>query len=103
MNAEIEKEIRNFVETRDWDQYHNPKDLALSITLEAAELLENFQWMTAEDAVHKNKQNIEDEIADVMIYSIMLAQKLSINVEDAILGKIKKNAEKYPAHKKHTF
>lgn len=103
MNHEIEQEIKAFVKARNWDQYHNPKDLALSVTLEAAELLENFQWLNSEEAVHKNAQNIKDEIADVMIYSMMLAHKLDIDVEDAILSKIKKNALKYPEGKKHTF
>ena len=103
MNNKIIDEINQFVSDRDWDQYHNPKDLALSVTLEASELLENFQWVDSDTAIEQNRQNIQEEIADVMIYSIMLAQKLDIDVEDAILIKIKKNAEKYPADKKHEF
>lgn len=103
MNHKIEQEIKAFVKARNWDQYHNPKDLALSVTLEASELLENFQWLSSEDAVLKNDQNIKEEIADVMIYSMMLAHKLDIDVEEAILSKIKKNAEKYPADENHTF
>ncbi len=103
MNEKIIKEIQKFVADRDWDKHHNPKDLALSVTLEASELLENFQWISAEKAVERNKKNIEEEIADVMIYSIMLARKLDIDVEDAILSKIKKNAEKYPVDEKHEF
>lgn len=103
MNEKIVEEIQKFVAERDWDKHHNPKDLALSVTLEASELLENFQWINAEKAVEKNKKNIEEEIADVMIYSIMLARKLDIDVEEAILSKIKKNAEKYPADDEHEF
>ena len=103
MNKRIEDKIKAFVSARDWDRYHNPKDLALSVTLEASELLENFQWLSAEDAIHKNEQNIKDEIADVMIYSIMLAQKLDLDIETIILEKIRKNSEKYPSGQKHTF
>lgn len=103
MNDKILKEVRNFVEERNWSQYHNPKDLALSVTLEASELLENFQWISSEEAVEKNKKDIEEEVADVMIYSIMLADKLDIDVEAAILNKINKNATKYPADKTHEF
>lgn len=103
MNTKIINEIRKFVNERDWDQYHNPKDLALSVTLEASELLENFQWINSNEAIAKNGQNIKDEIADVMIYSIMLADKLDIDLEEAILSKIQKNTEKYPVDKKHEF
>lgn len=89
------KEINEFRDERDWRQFHNAKDLALSVSLEASELLENFQWKTSEEAIAKDLENIKDEIADVMIYSLMLADDLGLNVEDIIRNKIKKNGEKY--------
>jgi NTP pyrophosphatase (non-canonical NTP hydrolase) len=93
------KKIIEFRDERDWKQFHNPKDLAISLTLEASELLENFQWKESSEAVNKNKEHIQDELADVLIYALMIAHDLEINVEKAILHKLKKNAEKYPIEK----
>lgn len=73
MNQEIIELINEFREERGWKQYHNPKDLALSLTLESSELLENFQWISSDEAVQKNRQNIAEELADVFIYGIQLA------------------------------
>lgn len=87
--------INKFRDDRDWRQFHNAKDLALSVSLEASELLENFQWKTSEEAIKDNIENIKDEIADVMIYSLMLADDLELDVEEIIMNKIKKNGEKY--------
>lgn len=89
------KEINDFRDERDWRQFHNAKDLALSVSLEASELLENFQWKTSEEAIANDLENIKDEIADVMIYSLMLADDLGLSIEDIIRHKIKKNGEKY--------
>jgi len=89
-------EINKFRDERNWRQYHNSKDLALSLSLEASELLENFQWKSAEDGFEKNKQNIEEELADVIIYGLMMADDLDIDMNEAILNKLKKNGEKYP-------
>ena len=88
--------IIEFRDERDWKQFHNPKDLALSLTLEAAELLELFQWKNSEKAVQEKMEDIKDELADVMIYALTLAHDLDIDVETAIHEKIKKNALKYP-------
>lgn len=93
------KEINKFRDDRDWRQFHNAKDLALSVSLEASELLENFQWKTSEEAIQDDLDNIKDEIADVMIYSLMLADDLGLSIEDIIRNKIKKNGEKYSVKK----
>ncbi|WP_188205585.1 nucleotide pyrophosphohydrolase [Alkalibacillus aidingensis] len=88
--------INKFRDERNWRQYHNPKDLAISIAIEAAELLEDFQWKDSEEALEYNNDNIQEEIADVLIYSLMLSSDLELNVEEIIQNKLKKNAKKYP-------
>lgn len=88
-----------FRDERDWQQFHNPKDLALSLSLEASELLENFQWKTSEEAVEKNGENIKDELADIVIYALLFANETGINLVEAIEHKIQKNIEKYPVEK----
>ena len=90
------EEVNKFRDERNWRQYHNPKDLSLSLSLEASELLENFQWISAEEGAEKNRQNIEEELADVFIYGLMMADDLGIDMEEAILRKLEKNREKYP-------
>ncbi|WP_428417391.1 nucleotide pyrophosphohydrolase [Phocicoccus schoeneichii] len=93
------KEINEFRDKRDWRQYHNSKDLALSLSLEASELLENFQWVSAEEGAKENYQNIKEELADVFIYGLMMADGLDIDMEEAIREKLVKNAIKYPEKK----
>lgn len=88
--------IIRFRDERNWEEYHNPKDLAISITLEATELLELFQWVNNKTAVKENMDDIKDELADVLIYALTFAHQLDIDVESAILNKIEKNALKYP-------
>ena len=100
MSKELIQLINAFRDERDWRQYHNEKDLALSISLEAAELLENYQWLTPEVANVQNLDNIKDEIADVLIYTYMLADNLGLDIEDLIRAKVKKNAIKYPVPEK---
>jgi NTP pyrophosphatase (non-canonical NTP hydrolase) len=95
MDDVIEK-IIEFRNERDWKQFHDPKDLALSITLESSELLELFQWKNSQQAVEQHYSDMQDEIADILIYALTLAHDLQIDVKDAILQKINKNAEKYP-------
>ncbi len=89
--------IHDFAEERNWIKYHNGKDMALSIVLEASELLENFQWISNEEAYHKNMQNIKEELADVLIYCFRFADEHGFDIEEIILDKLKKNAIKYPA------
>lgn len=88
-----------FREERDWTQFHNPKDLAISISLEAAELLEVFQWSGQDVVVKAKDEIIKEEIADVIIYCIYLADTLGLNLADVISSKLDKNAKKYPVEK----
>lgn len=86
--------IRTFVRERDWDKYHAPGNLAKSVSIEAAELLECFQW---NDQLQSSElEHVHEEIADVMIYCIMLANKLGFDLDDIIRDKMQKNAKKYP-------
>jgi NTP pyrophosphatase (non-canonical NTP hydrolase) len=95
----LQQKIIDFRDARNWRQFHTPKDLAISLSLEAGELLENFQWKSSEEAVQANFENIKDEIADVIIYALLLSHELGIDVEEAITNKIKKNEQKYPIEK----
>ena len=94
MEAAI-KRVRKFVEDRDWDQFHTPDNLAKSICIEAWELLECFQW----EAEKYNHIAVCEELADVMIYSMQLADKLHVDMEQIILDKMEKNEKKYPVEK----
>ncbi|MGF3183805.1 nucleotide pyrophosphohydrolase [Facklamia sp. P12934] len=95
----LKKEVDDFRDKRDWRQFHNEKDLAISIAIEASELLELFQWNTSEETVKNNLSDLKDELADVLIYSIMLASNLDLNIEEIILNKLEKNDLKYPISK----
>lgn len=95
------EKVLEFRDQRDWKQYHNGKDLAISISLEANELLENFQWKSSEQAIHDSKQNIKEEMADILIYLIQMADKLEIDLEEEVLKKLEKNAIKYPVRLKN--
>ncbi len=99
MNQHTIKEILKFRDDRDWKQFHNPKDLAISLSLEASELLENFQWKSSEDAIEQNFENIKDELADVLIYSILLADQMNVDIEEVVKNKLEKNQKKYPVEK----
>jgi NTP pyrophosphatase (non-canonical NTP hydrolase) len=99
---QILQQIRTFRDERDWMQFHNPKNLACSVSIEAAELLEHFQWTTPEeslDVATRKKTEIAHEIADVAVYLIELADNLGIDLAEAITVKMKLNAEKYPVDK----
>ncbi|MBS4193234.1 nucleotide pyrophosphohydrolase [Bacillus sp. FJAT-49705] len=96
---ELMQKIIEFRDERGWAHYHNEKDLAISISLEANELLENFQWRTSEEAVAESKQNIKEEMADVFIYLLQLADKMNIDLEEEAFKKMEKNAVKYPVNK----
>lgn len=88
--------IVEFTTERDWDQFHNPKDLALALSIEAAELNEVFLWKKPEEA---NIDKIKEELADVFTYALLLADKCNLDVKEIILEKQKRNAEKYPVEK----
>ena len=88
--------IRKFNEERDWEQFHNPKDLAISISVEASELLECFLWKQADEA---NLDKIKEELADVLICSFQLAYRCGLDMEEIMNQKISLNAKKYPVEK----
>lgn len=90
------KRINKFHDDHKWRQFHNAKDLALSISIESAELLELFQWTTAEKAVENKYESIEEEVADILIYSYTLAEKLGMDIDEIIEKKLVKNLKKYP-------
>ena len=92
---ELTKEIKDFVDQRDWNQFHTPANLAKSISIEANELLECFQW----DEVNFNMENVKEELADVINYCIQMATVLNLDIKDIVLTKLKKNALKYPVSK----
>lgn len=89
------KEIKHFNEERDWGKFHTPENLAKSISIEAAELLECFQW----DGENYNKQDVYEELADVFTYCIQMAMSLGVNPEEIILNKLEKTKKKYPIEK----
>jgi NTP pyrophosphatase (non-canonical NTP hydrolase) len=94
--------LRRFAAERDWDQFHSPKNLAIALNVEAAELLEHFQWMSdAESAAipPEKRAKVGEELADVLLYLIRLADKLDVDLARATGEKLSINAEKYPVHK----
>ena len=98
----IKLRLRRFADERDWDQFHSPKNLAMALIVEAAELVEHFQWLTEKQSqtLPADKlTEVEQEIADIQIYLIRLADKLGIDIEKAVNAKIKLNEKKYPAEK----
>ncbi len=100
---DILERLLKFRKERDWEQFHRPKELAISIVLEAAELLEEFQWKTDKEIKKYLNEgglgNIKGEIADIAIYILLLSNDLGIDLVDAIREKLKKNEEKYPVEK----
>lgn len=96
---ELMNRINQFRDERDWRKFHNEKDLAISISLEASELLELFQWKKSEEVVEKSLQEIREELADVFIYSFMMADNLNLDVEEIIKSKLELNEQKYPVEK----
>lgn len=88
------KRVLQFTKDRDWDQFHHPENLAKSISIEAAELLECFQWSSDYD-----HDKVVDELADILNYCILMADKLDVDIEEIILNKIEKNEIKYPVDK----
>ena len=93
---ELRKEIVQFTKDRDWDQFHNGKDLALALSIEASELNEAFLWKDAKDV---NKDKIKEELADIFNYAILIADKYDLDIKQIVLEKLRCNAEKYPVEK----
>lgn len=105
---DLSNKIIKFRDEREWKQFHNPKDVALSLVLEVAELLEHFQWKSREEInsyLHKNKAKVGEELADVLYWVLLMSTDLGIDIKQALQLKLKKNEKKYPANKskgKHT-
>lgn len=94
--SELTEALIRFRNERDWKQFHNAKDLAIALNIEAGELLESFLWKTHQDA---DSEKVKEELADVLAYSLLLAEKYDFDVKKIVLDKIKKNGEKYPINK----
>ena len=92
----ILNELRKFNKERDWDQFHNGKDLAIGLSVEASELLEAFLWKSPENA---SEDKIKEELADVLNYAFQMADRYNLDIKQIMLDKIKRNAEKYPVEK----
>ncbi len=88
-----------FRDDRNWEQFHNTKDLAIALAIEAGELNELFLWKTPEQADQVDTEKIADELADVLVYALMLAHKQGFDVEEIIMNKMQKNGDKYPVEK----
>lgn len=97
--TEIVDKVLEFRDKRNWKQYHNPKDLAISICLEAAELLEVFQWSGDDLFVEEKKSKIEEELADVLMYCILMADVTRLDIKEIIDKKLEVNDNKYPVEK----
>ncbi|MGG4046311.1 nucleotide pyrophosphohydrolase [Paenibacillus favisporus] len=95
----LTSKIVGFRDQRNWGQFHNAKDLAISLSLEASELLELFQWKRSEDVIKDKKEDIKDELSDVLYYVLLMSHDLGINIEEALESKLKKNEKKYPVDK----
>ncbi|MBN1979260.1 MAG: nucleotide pyrophosphohydrolase [Anaerolineae bacterium] len=100
--ADLRRRIAEFIAARDWEQFHTPKNLSASIAIEAAELLEHFQWLTDEQAKAALQDEemlaaVADEMADVIIYTLSLANALGVDASQAVLGKLERNETRFPA------
>ena len=93
---ELRRAIVKFTQERDWDQFHNGKDLALALSIEAAELNEAFLWKKAEDV---NVEKVKEELADIFNYAILMADKYDLDIQQIVMDKLKRNEEKYPVEK----
>ena len=99
--AELRDEIRQFVEERDWGQFHSPKNLGMSIAIEAAEIMEHFQWYTNEKSIEVVREKetqalVADEMADVLIYCLILANQADVDISRAVRSKLIRNKDRYP-------
>ena len=99
---ELTKKIIEFRDARDWKQFHNPKDCAISLSLEASELLEHFQWKSEEqiaELLKNKKEEVADELADVLYWVLLMSHDLNIDLVETSLKKLEKNIAKYPVEK----
>jgi len=96
------EQVVNFVKARDWEQFHNPKDVAISLALEAAEVLEHFQWKNPEEMqkhLKDNLQDVSDELADVLYWILLMSYYFKIDLSEAFEAKMRQNEKKYPVEK----
>ena len=98
--TDLAQNIAEFARARDWEKFHSPKNLSMALTREASELMEIFQWLTEEESrqleAHSQKEMVREELADVLIYLIRLADVLGVDLEEALTDKIRANEKKYP-------
>jgi dCTP diphosphatase len=102
--ADLRQRVADFVAARDWQRFHVPRNLSVAIAVEAAELMEHFQWLTQEQALlalddEEKRAAVVDELADVLIYGLSLANALGIDVSAAVLSKLTRNEQRFPIEK----
>lgn len=98
--SQLAESLREFARERDWDQFHSPKNLAMALVAEAGELVELFQWLSEEQSATPDparRQRVGEEMADMLIYLVRLADRLELDLEAAVHDKLKRNRDKYPA------
>jgi len=98
----LRDKLRTFAAARDWDQFHSPKNLSMALMVEVAELMEHFQWLTEEQTGNldaEKKAVVAEELADILLYLVRISDKLEVDLSEAALNKLEKNAVKYPADK----
>ena len=98
--TELQRRLENFAIARDWNQFHSPKNLAMALSVEVAELLEHFQWLSEEESSRLPPEDlvaVSQEVADIQIYLVRLADKLGVDIESSVNAKLAENNEKYPA------
>ena len=99
---DLKQRLNDFANERDWDQFHSPKNLVMALIVEAAELVEQFQWLSQEESraiTPEKKVEVEAELADILIYLVRIADKLEVDLYQAALSKLEKNSHKYPVEK----
>jgi NTP pyrophosphatase (non-canonical NTP hydrolase) len=99
---ELKQRLREFVAERDWDRFHSPKNLSMALSVEAAELVEIFQWLTEEQSAvldNERRRRVEAELADILVYLVRIADRLDMDLLRAVSVKLEENARKYPAEK----
>ncbi len=96
---DIIKKLIEFRNERDWEQFHNPKDLAIALSIEASELTELFLWKNQQEVEEVDKEKVKEELADVLAYALLLLEKYDLDIDEIISEKIKKNSLKYPIEK----
>ena len=98
--TKLQEQLQNFADERDWNQFHSPKNLAMALSVEVAELMEHFQWLTEKESSALPEDTllaVSQEVADIQIYLVRLADKLGVDIETAVSEKLGQNSQKYPA------